>query len=273
MSAVVLSVISAGSIGGGWYVIRSYDPASARRRLVANSATKRKEEKWCKRWRSAFITPSQRERLEVTGTSEKTYLQSILMFSFLGAIGAWLGFGHSIFAIAGALGGYGWAWLTVAARYASWQKKVAAGIPDLVRVLKLRMMAGEKPSLAVERVVQLLPEALGVEWRRMLAQLHAGDSFETALDALNARIADRNFTAVITRLRTYHRTGVPDDPFGDMSERLARAEMILHQGRMKRLTAPLTWYALIGFLGVFMITFLPEMIVRILQALQGSPIL
>lgn len=254
-------------------MIRSYDPALARRRLVAASGQQRKDEKWWKRWRGAFITPTQRERLEVTGTTQKTYLQSILMFSFLGAVGAWLGLGHLIFAIGGALGGYGWAWLTVAARHASWRKNVAAGIQDLVRVLKLRMMAGEKPSLAVERVVQLLPEALGVEWRRMLAQMHAGDSLETALDALNGRIADRNFTAVITRIRTYHRTGVPEDPFGDMSERLARAEMIQHQGRMKRLTAPLTWYAMAGFLGVFTITFLPAMIVRVLQILQGSSIL
>ncbi len=253
-------------------MIRSYDPAEDRRRLVAGSSQATKDEKWWKRWRVPLITKAQRERLEVTGTSEKTYIQSILMFAGIGAGGAWLGLGHWIFALVGALGGYGWAWLTVAARHQNWHKSVVAGLHDLVRILKLRMMAGEKPPLAVERVVDLLPEALAVEWRRMLAQMHAGDSLETALDALNRRIADKNFTAVLTRIRTYHRTGVPDDPFGDMSERLARVEMIQHAGRMKRLTAPLSWYALIGFLGVFMITFVPDMIVRILQMLSGSPI-
>jgi Flp pilus assembly protein TadB len=168
--------------------------------------------------------------------------------------------------------GYLLIWLQTAGRYGRWQRDVIMGVQDLVRILKLRMMAGEKVGTAMERTTPFLTGAIATEWQDTMVSIQSGTSVEMALKAFDQRIGDRTLTQVLTRLRSYHRIGVPDDPFGDLSDHLARVAMIQHEGRMKRLTAPLTMYALAGFVGVFLVTMLPSIVLQILQALRGSPL-
>jgi Flp pilus assembly protein TadB len=270
MSVGIWAAVSAVSMGSGWYALKTYDPTAERRRLTyARPSLRRLWPTIQARW----IGPAQRQRLAVVGMSEASYGKDVGLYMGLGLLIGWFGLHQWLIGILGVGMGYGLVWLRVAGRYARWQKEVVGGIQELVRILKLRMMSGEKTSVAVERAVPFLTGALAVEWRTMLAQIHAGDSVEVALSTLDHRIGDRNFTAVLTRIRTYHRMGVPAEPFGDMAEHLGRVQMIQQEGRMKRLTAPLTMYALAGFLGLFLMVMLPTIIVQILQSLHGSPIL
>ena len=269
MSTLLWSIVSAGSAGIGWNTLWNYDPAKERRRAVVQDAN---IFGWRERIRAKLVSSAQRERLSVIGVSEAKYQKDLLGAMVLGFAAGWIGLHQWLFGVMAAGVGYGLVWLRAAGRYGRWQKEVVTAMQDLVRLLKLRMLAGEKASVAVERAEPFLSGALAVEWRRMLAQIHAGASLEEALDSLANRIDDRNFTAVLTRLRTYHRTGVPEQPFGDMAEHLSRVYMIQQSGRMRRLTAPLTWYALGGFLGAFTISLLPQIIVQVLQALQGTVI-
>ena len=270
MSVGLWSAVSALGLGGGWYAWNSYDPTVERRRMTASRPPLRRI---LQAVQARWISPSQRQRLAVVGVSEAAYAKDVGLYMGLGLVIGWFGLHQWLMGLLSAGIGYGLAWMRVAGRYARWQKEVVAGVQELVQILKLRMLSGEKTSVAVERAVPFLTGALQQEWRTMLAQVHAGDGLEVALAALDQRIGDRNFTAVLTRIRTYHRTGIPAVPFGDMAEHLGRVALIQQEGRMKRLTAPLTGYALVGFLGLFMMAMLPAIIVQIAKSLQGSPIL
>lgn len=263
-------IVSTLCLSGGVYALLSYDPAVARRQALRDANVSWVYRTWDLRHR--LISRTQRERMRVIGVEESKYLQDLAVYT-LGGLVVGEVFLHSLpIGIVGACLGYVLVWMRVAGKYGRWQKDVVGGIQELVRIIKLRMAAGEKVSTAMERTLPFLTDAMAIEWGNMLARLRSGESVETALQALDQRIGDRDLTAVLTRLRTYHRTGIPEDPFGDLAEHLSRIYMIQHEGRMKRLTAPLTMYALAGFVGVFMIAMLPTIILQILQALKGSPL-
>ena len=44
------------------------------------------------------------------------------------------------------------------------------------------------------------------------------------------------------------------------------------QSRMRTLTAPLMWYALAGFLGVFLMLVAPALLSQLQQTLAGNPL-
>ena len=260
-------------ITGGVWVLLRYDPAAVRRRL-ASQHLDRVQTWWQSRDGLAgrLVSAKHRERLAVIGVTPQKYLHDMLLYS-IGGLVVGLFILHSVLMAIGAAGvGYLLVWMQTAGRYGRWQREVIGGIQDLVRILKLRMMAGEKVGTAMERSAPFLTGAMSTEWQDTLIHIQSGDSVETALKALDRRIGDRTLTQVLTRLRSYHRAGVPNDPFGDLSDHLSRIYMIQHEGRMKRLTAPLTMYALAGFVGVFLVTMLPSIILQILQAVQGSPL-
>jgi len=265
--AVIVSTLC---LSGGLYALLSYDPAESRRQALRDPGVSWVYRTWDLRRR--VVSRGQRERMAVIGVAESKYLQDLGLYTLGGLVIGRL-FMHSwLIAIAAGGMGYLLIWMRVAGKYGRWKKDVVGGIQELVRILKLRMAAGEKVSTAMERAFPFLTDAMAIEWGNMLARLRSGESVETALQALDQRIGDRDLTAVLTRLRTYHRTGIPEEPFGDLAEHLSRIYMIQHEGRMKRLTAPLTMYALAGFVGVFMMALLPTIILQILQALKGSPL-
>lgn len=275
MWMLVSALAAVGAVWAGW----TPDPGAARRAAVIRAAagtprTAKTSGPWTVLGARSYwwVSEAQAARLVIIGLSPAAYGQSLLMGMGLGAAAAYLLTRSLVAAALGAVIGWGYQAFRVMGRHARWQRDISRAVPDLVRLLTLRLNAGEPVSLAVDRIVPYLRGPLQVEWDRLVAQRAAGEPLDAALAALDDRVADRHLTAVLSRLRTYHRVAVPDPPFGDMADHLTRISLIQQQTRMRQLTAPLTWYALAGFLGVFMVLMAPALLREIQATLLGNPL-
>lgn len=266
----VWAVVSGLAAGLGWFSAGSRDRAAERRRATLPEDAARG--RWLRPIRGYVISAAQAQRLAVLGQPERQYMRDLAIAIGVGVLIGGVGLHSWFWGLLLGMAGYGWAWLRVAGKHARWQKEVVQGVPTLVRVLKLRMNAGENVTLAVTRAGRFVPGPMAVEWARLVTDMHAGASLETALAKLGARIDDRNVTAVLTRLRTYHRTGLPAEPFGDLAEHMTQVYMVQQQSRMRALTSPLVLYVLLAMLGATITALLPAIIVQVIQALAGSPL-
>lgn len=262
-------VLAAVAWGGGIYLWTSVDPAAARRRVVLRPTAAASVAPDARPW---WVSSGQAARLAVLGLTPAAYGQSLLGGIGLGGAAGFL-LTRSVFvAILGALVGWGYQAFRVLGRHARWQRDVSRAVPDLVRLLTLHLNAGATTAQAVTRIGRYLRGPVAVEWARLLAAQEAGTPLDDALRDLDDRVADRHLTAVISRIRTYHRTGVPEEPFGDMADHLTRIVLVQQQTRMRQLTAPLTWYALAGFVGVFLVLMAPSLLREITNTLGGNPL-
>lgn len=262
-------LLAAVCLGGGVYLWASADPAAVRRQLVLRAAPPAPIPVEARPW---WVSAGQAARLAVIGMTPAAYGQSLLGGMGLGGVAGFLLTRSLFVAVLGAVVGWGYQAFRVLGRHARWQREVSRAVPDLVRLMTLHLNAGATVAQAVARIGRYLRGPIATEWARVLAAQEAGMPLDDALQALDDRVADRHLTAVISRIRTYHRTGVPEEPFGDMADHLTRIALVQQQTRMRQLTAPLTWYALAGFVGVFLVLMAPSLLREITNTLVGNPL-
>lgn len=263
--------VSAGAAAAAVWLAARADPVTRRRQAVLGPAAQ-PAASWRTRGLGWVIPPGQAERLATLGIPPRQYLQTLLGGIGLGALGGGVLTHSPVVALLGAGFGGVWQAFRVVARYARWQRETVQAVPMLVQMLSLRLQAGEPPPRAAERVTPFLPPTLRAEWTRVGDLLRAGAPFDAALAVVERRVADRTLTGALLRLKTYHRLGVPEHPFGDFAEHLTRVRLAQQQSHMRALTAPLVWYALTGFLAVFAMLVAPHLLLELEQTLQGNPL-
>lgn len=224
-------IASALAAGAALWIARAHDPAAARRRAVLGDPAPDRLP-WRARLAARLVPPSQAHRLAVIGMEPAQYAQQLGTGALFAAAALGILTRNPLLFLVGAGLGMGYQWLRVAGRHARWQRDVGEAVPDLVRMLQLRLKAGESVPRAVERVAPYLRGALQTEWERMLAEQASGITLDEALKHLDRRIADRHLTAVISRVRTYHQKGPPEfpqQPFGDMADHITKITMVQHR--------------------------------------------
>ncbi|WP_018305455.1 type II secretion system F family protein [Desulfitobacterium hafniense] len=194
-----------------------------------------------------------RSRLLRLGISPQTYItQSILM-----TFGAAVFFGLAGRSLAWALFGGGAAylihWMKHYQAYTSWHEEVVAQAGNLATLLKIRLIVGDTVSQAIPAILPILHGPMKVAWMELNSAIAGGISIPDALDRLADKIGDRDMSAILMKLKTYHREGVPTDhlgnpdPFGDMAAKIERSAAKRVKYATKKMSGSLTLIAGVGF--------------------------
>lgn len=144
-------------------------------------------------------------------------------------------------------------------KYKNWKDDVVADIGKLITMLKIRLVIGDTVPQAITSILPVIHGDMGVEWTRLVAEMQAGKPISECLDHLMDRINDRSMSAVVLRLKTYHREGLPRDsngallePFGDMSEHLTRIAAKGAKYRTKRTSGSITFLGAVGLISTIL---------------------
>ncbi|AFM42955.1 hypothetical protein Desaci_4092 [Desulfosporosinus acidiphilus SJ4] len=149
--------------------------------------------------------------------------------------------------------------------YNTWKDSVVADIGKLITMLKIRLIMGDTVPQAITTILPVLHGNMKLEWTRLVSEMSARKPIVECLDRLMDRINDRSMSAVILRLKTYHREGLPTDPdgapldpFSDMGEHLTRIAAKSAKYRTKRMSGSITFLGAVGLIStvVWIIPFL-----------------
>lgn len=197
-----------------------------------------------------------RARLSRLGVSLQTYLKMGLIMSTAFALLLGIAGRSLIWAAIGAAIAYGIHWLRYYAKYSGWREEVLSEVGNLASLLKIRLMVGDTVSQAIPAILPVLHGAMKVAWTGLNTEIAGGVPIPEALDRLADRVSDRDMSAILLKLKTYHREGVPldhlgnPDPFGDMAAKIERSSAKRVKYATKRMTGPLTIITGIGFITV-----------------------
>lgn len=195
-----------------------------------------------------------RARLDRIGVPLRSYLQTgaLMMFAFSSLLGL---SGRSIlWAMVGAGLAYGIHFLRYYAAHHNWREEMLSEIGNLASLLKIRLIVGDTVSQAIPAILPILRGTMAVAWTNLVTEISAGVPLPEALDRLADKVGDRDMSAVLMKLKTYHREGVPldnagkPDPFGDMAAKIERSSAKRIKYFTKRLTGPLTLITGVGFI-------------------------
>lgn len=206
------------------------------------------------KWMEHKSSSGLRARLDRIGVPLRTYLQTgaLMMFAFsvlLGIAGASI-----IWGIVGAGLAYGIHFMRYYAAHHNWREELLSEIGNLASLLKIRLIVGDTVSQAIPAILPILHGVMMVAWTNLVTEIAAGVPIPEALDRLADKVSDRDMSAVLLKLKTYHREGVPldnkgnPDPFGDMAAKIERSSAKRIKYFTKRLTGPLTLITGVGFL-------------------------
>ena len=170
-----------------------------------------------------------RARLERIGVPLQTYVRTGLIMMV--AFGALLGIASMspVWAVVGAILAYGIHFVRYYATYQSWREEILSEVGNLASLLKIRLIVGDTVSQAIPAILPILHGHIAVTWTALVAEIAGGVPLPEALDRLADRVNDRDLSAVLLKLKTYHREGVPQDslgnpdPFGDMAAKIERS--------------------------------------------------
>jgi len=197
-----------------------------------------------------------RARLVRLGVPLQTYLKMGLMMSLAFALLLGIAGQSLIWAFIGAGVAYGIHWLRYYAKYSSWREEILSEVGNLASLLKIRLIVGDTVSQAIPAILPVLHGTMKVAWTGLNAEIAGGVPLPEALDRLADRVSDRDMSAILMKLKTYHREGVPQDhlgnpdPFGDMAAKIERSAAKRVKYATKRMTGPLTIITGVGFVTV-----------------------
>ncbi|KJR45807.1 hypothetical protein UF75_3792 [Desulfosporosinus sp. I2] len=207
-------------------------------------------------WMGQNTSYGLRARLSRLGVPMDSYLKmgSLMSFSFallLGIAGQSL-----IWALIGAVVAYGIHWLRYYAMFNNWRNEMLSEVGNLASLLKIRLIVGDTVSQAIPSILPVLHGALKVAWTGLNTEIAGGVPIPEALDRLADKVSDRDMSAILLKLKTYHREGVPldhlghPDPFGDMAAKIERSAAKRVKYATKKMTGPLTIITGVGFITV-----------------------
>lgn len=205
-------------------------------------------------WMGGKSSYGLRARLERIGVPLNAYLQTglLMMLAFGALLGiAAMNIGWGIIGVSLA---YGIHWLRYYATYHNWREEVLSEVGNLASLLKIRLIVGDTVSQAIPAILPVLHGAMAVTWTGLVTKIAGGVPLPEALDKLADIVSDRDMSAVLLKLKTYHREGVPldsqgnPDPFGDMAAKIERSSAKRIKYATKRLTGPLTIITGVGFI-------------------------
>ena len=138
-------------------------------------------------------------------------------------------------------------------KYKTWRDSVLANVSKVITMLKIRLIIGDTVPQAIVSILPVLRGNMAVEWTRLVSEMSLGKPIEECLDRLMDRIHDRGLSAMVLRLKSYHREGIPKgadgaflEPFGDMGEHLTRIAAKTAKYRTKRMSNSITFLAAAG---------------------------
>jgi Flp pilus assembly protein TadB len=205
-------------------------------------------------WISRKSSSGLKTRLDRIGVPVSQYVQQgTLMVVGTGIVFGFAG-GSVLWGIIGALLVYGIHFLRYYNKYKSWRDEILSEVGNLASFLKIRLIVGDTVSQSIPKVLPVIHGAIAVAWSGLVAETAAGMSLPEALDRLADKVNDRDMSAILLKLKTYHREGIPKDhlgvpdPFGDMAEKIERSSAKRVKYFTKRLTGPLTLIAGVGFI-------------------------
>lgn len=249
------SLIAALSFAAYTYIRFGISKEEVRRAEVFGTNTQSLKEKtiiWLERKSSYGL----RARLDRLGIPLNDYLQTGALMVI--AFGALLGLAaqNVSWGIIGATLAYGMHWLRFYAKYYNWREEILSEVGNLASLLKIRLIVGDTVSQAIPAILPVLHGAMAIAWTGLVSEIAGGVPLPEALDRLADKVSDRDMSAVLLKLKTYHREGVPKDhqgnpdPFGDMAAKIERSSAKRVKYATKRLTGPLTIITGVGFISV-----------------------
>jgi Flp pilus assembly protein TadB len=206
------------------------------------------------KWMEQKSSSGLRARLDRIDVPIRTYLQTgaLMIFAFSALLG--LAGGSIFWALIGAGLAYGIHFLRYFAKHHNWREEMLSEMGNLASLLKIRLIVGDTVSQAIPAILPVLHGVMAVAWTSLVTEIAAGVPLPEALDRLADKVSDRDMSAVLLKLKTYHREGVPldnqgkPDPFGDMAAKIERSSAKRVKYFTKRLTGPLTIITGVGFL-------------------------
>lgn len=207
-------------------------------------------------WMERKTSYGLRARLSRLGIPLQEYLKMSLIMSLSFALFLGLAGQSLIWALIGASIAYGIHWLRHYAMFNNWREEILSEVGNLASLLKIRLIAGDTVSQAIPAILPVLHGAMKVAWTQLNTEIAGGVPIPEALDRLADKVNDRDMSAVLLKLKTYHREGVPldhlgkPDPFGDMAAKIERSTAKRIKYATKKLTGPLTIITGVGFLTV-----------------------
>ncbi|KLU61687.1 hypothetical protein CEB3_c18650 [Peptococcaceae bacterium CEB3] len=252
-----LSVLSALLIAFGIYHKLSFNRAEMRRREVLVGTQKVSLKQRVTHLGELIGNKKLKGRLETIGVDPSKYFLETIVFMAVMPVLMLAAFTNIFFGFVGIGLGYLLSYLRYSAIYQSWARDIIADVPDLVTYLKIRLDTGDIPVKAVENIAALLKGGMAAEWERIVAMTQSGVSLETALMSFADRIDNRDLTAVLVRLVSYAKEGVPQVPFGDLSEHMNHLKGMQKRYKLKRATTPMTVYAGISMMVAMIVGMVP----------------
>ncbi len=254
---IFFSVLSALLISYGIYTKLSYDRAEQRRREVLEGVQKIPIKQQVLRIGNKIVNQQLKNRLETIGVDTNRYILESLLSMAVTPVLMFFAFSNVFFVVVGFGLGYLLSYLRFSAIYQTWKKDIEMDVPELVTYLRIRLKTGDIVSKAVESVMPLLKGGMGAEWARIVAMIHSGISLEKALMSFAERIENRDLTAVLIRLVSYSKEGVPKEPYGDLSEHMNHLQAMQKRYKIRRATTPMTVYAGISMMTAMIVGMVP----------------
>ena len=209
-------------------------------------------------WMERKTSYGLRSRLSRLGVPMQEYLRVGLIITlstalFLGIAGQSL-----MWALIGGMFGYGIHWLRFFITYSSWRDEILSEVGNLATFLQIRLIVGDTVSRAIPEVLPVLRGAMKVAWTELNVEIEGGVPIPEALNRLADKVNDRDMSAILLKLKTYHREGVPldhlgnPDPFGDMAAKFERSAAKKVKYATKKMTSSLTIITGVGFITAFL---------------------
>lgn len=200
-----------------------------------------------------------RRRLDIMDVPITKYWSTGAIYALIGG-GFFLGGFWSFAAFpVGAILGYLVHFARYYFKYMNWRDSVVADISKVITMLKIRLVIGDTVPQAIESILPVLRGNMAVEWARLVSEMSLKKPILECLDRLMDRIHDRSMSALVLRIKSYHREGVPKDangapmePFGDMSEHLTRIAAKTTKYRTKKMSSSITFLAAAGLISTIL---------------------
>jgi len=247
--------IAAISFAAYTYIHLGISEQEVRRAEVFGNSGQPVKEKFL-HWMESKSSFGLRARLDRLGVPLQTYLKMGLIMSFVFALLLGIAGQSLLWAVIGFVVAYGIHWLRYYAKYSSWREEVLSEVGNLTSLLKIRLIVGDTVSQAIPAILPVLHGAMRETWTGLNTEIAGGVPISEALDHLADKVSDRDMSAILLKLKTYHREGVPQDhlgrpdPFGDMAAKIERSAAKRVKYATKRMTGPLTIITGVGFITV-----------------------